>query len=493
MPTPEKKAHRKRDSKRGERRGKLRSVRTWRFEQLESRAMLSATMGPMFYGPVVHSFDTHAYDDPHLAQAGMFAPQNFELRMEGPPEWNGWMNGPMQGGRHDDYGVMPGGFGDGPEMFDHGYAVPEHSALTSASKPTATNPAMTPNVITNTFVGPDFTVTVTQYIYSTPSTVLQLPAGGHQNPDPHPTGTMLVPYKEPVGGHEYDTAGKVTVPLTGGTVSPYGAAIAVPVLTQSMSREVELSSLVSSGALDAALQTYTSQLLLVSGAASSQITSTSTLNDLSTSTGDAADDFVRLSDLSPSRAEASNADALSREQATVEEVFQSLQGVDSLPSDTNESAAAHDGSISDQQDAQVTDLIFGTAFDVADNDGGMVLLQASGDANQSPINLANVAESHPGMFSPHVGVEVSVGFYQAVDRGFEEFSAVEILPTANTAPQPGQAKPMNGYSVGAGFPSQKSAGILTASTLLGGLLWCAGRKQVDKRYAKSQDKQRLAR
>jgi hypothetical protein len=98
------------------------------------------------------------------------------------------------------------------------------------------------------------------------------------------------------------------------------------------------------------------------------------------------------------------------------------------------------------------------------------------------------------MFSPHVGVEASVGFYQAVDRGFEELSATDNLPATNPASRSAQPrKPENRYSAGHETSSRKAAAVVTASTLAGALLWIAGRKRADdEQDAQSHDEQRLA-
>ena len=120
------------------------------------------------------------------------------------------------------------------------------------------------------------------------------------------------------------------------------------------------------------------------------------------------------------------------------------------------------------------------AFGVADVDNGMLLLRTSGDANESPINLANVAASHPDMFSPHVGVEVSVGFYQAIDRGIEELSATDNPAEANPATLPTQTvKPENRLSIGREASGRKAAVTVAATALAGALLWCGARKHSD--------------
>ena len=486
MATPKKIALRNRTNR--ERRSRSHSSRTWRFEQLESRAMLSATMGPMFYGPSYQAMEMHDYGEPQLPQAGMFAPENFEMSMAGLAGWDGRIGGPMAGGRHDDFDWMPPQFDVGPAIWGYDSPAPQHSALTNPNNPSASiTVAATPNVWIDPYVAPDIIVNVINVKtinYETPPSPPPDPGGGRAHVDP-PGGSISTLYnRDQPGSHEYDPVGKAV----GGTGLPYGGVITASVSTQSAPHGVEPSNLLSNGALDAALQAYTSQLLLVSGGVSSQPMTTSTLNDQSLSSADDPDGFVTLSDSATTGDQAFNADTLSRQQAAVEEVLRSLQGDDSLPGEATSSAAAQDGSHGDEQNAQVADFVFGTAYDVAEIDGGMVLLQTTGDANESPVNLARVAESHPDMFSPHIGVEASVGFYQAVDRGFEELSATDNTPTTNPSAVPIHAKPEHRYSSNAGGSSRKAAGVLAASTLAGGLLWVAGRKQPDPRNSDPRGK-----
>ena len=128
-------------------------------------------------------------------------------------------------------------------------------------------------------------------------------------------------------------------------------------------------------------------------------------------------------------------------------MLKSLKDADDLPSKLDGADVASAIAAPQDQDGQIADLVFGSDFDLADADGGMVLLKAAGDANESPISLASVAEAHPDLFSGHIGVEPSIGVYQAIDMGFEELSTTENVPVAKPSVQPAQqAKPDNHYS-----------------------------------------------
>ncbi len=204
-------------------------------------------------------------------------------------------------------------------------------------------------------------------------------------------------------------------------------------------------------------------------------------SDQSLPNNDSADDFIRLGAATSQDLFAASTDAIAQERAAVEEVLKSLKDADDLPSKLDGADVASAIAAPQERDGQIADLVFGSDFDLADADGGMVLLKAAGDANESPISLASVAEAHPDLFSGHIGVEPSIGVYQAIDMGFEELSTTENVPVAKPSVQPAQqAKPDNHYSsnAGGGTNSRKSAAALTVSTLAGGLLWLAIAEEV---------------
>jgi hypothetical protein len=170
----------------------------------------------------------------------------------------------------------------------------------------------------------------------------------------------------------------------------------------------------------------------------------------------------------------------------VEAVLKNLKDADDLPSKLDGTDVAKAISAPQERDGQIADLVFGSEFDIADADGGMVLLKAAGDANESAISLATVPEAHPDLFSGHIGVEPSIGIYQAIDMSFEELSTTENVPGAKPSVQPSQhAQSDNQYSANASNASgitnsRKSAAALTVSTFAGGLLWLASRRKSDE-------------
>ena len=165
-------------------------------------------------------------------------------------------------------------------------------------------------------------------------------------------------------------------------------------------------------------------------------------------------------------------------------VLRRLRDVESSPSEFDRTGTAHQDAASANEKSQANAEPFQAPFEdvaLADAEGGMVLLHASGEANESAINLANVAIGHLDFLNVRAGVEASVGFYQAVDVGSEELSAAEESPVVHPVAEPVQpARPDNRYShEGDGESSHKAAAALGASTLVGALLWCVRRTQPD--------------
>lgn len=464
--------------------------------------MLSATMGPMFFGPDIHAMDMHGHDEPQAFQASTFAPQFFEPVMAGPPVWYGRLESPIPSLHHEDIWQMPEQFNPGPPTLEYENPALKHSALTS--QPTQNSQSV--SIASTKYV--EEPVLVFHLVWeipvsiglgydhpaSTPASAPPQDLGPHVDPpvdvissyfnhDPPPNHDQGL-NRDPSGGRETE----YYVRPVGGSL--YGVLGTISTSTPAASHGLDLANIVSTGALDAAIQSYTSQLLLASSGVNNQSTITNTTKDLSAT--DESDEFVTLRDSATTGEQIASADVVAHQQAALEDVLRSLEDADSSASDLAVTSNAQDDSTGDDLHVQAADAAFGTAFDIAENDGGMVLLQTNGDANESPVNLARVAESRPDMFSAHLGVEASVGFYQAVDRGFEELSAAETLPTSTPAASSAQAKPVRRFSITTGGTSRKSAGVVAASALAGGLLWVAGRKQSEKREDDTRIKSRVA-
>ncbi len=480
-----KKSRRASRAKRGQ-----QPARVWQFEQLESRAML-AVMGPMPYYAGDHGPQTLSFSEPHRFEATMFVPPQFQQSWTASPVDRGWDGGPMHGGFHDDRMM----FGQFDEPFEATNDVPANLAHSNYTQPAPPPPtAYEPQVvIREVWLFYDNPVSqTTGGTVATPSSspkpdnpqrLVDLP-GGPTNPNPGPLATDAH-YNYNLDGAAGQLAG-----LLSSTSSSATSAIL------QTTREIEPATFVWTGALDAALQSYTSQLLLATSAASGQMATSIKSSDQSLSNSDPADDFIRLGESASQDLFAASTDAIVQERAEVEAVLKNLKDADDLPSKLDGSDLANAIGAPQDQEGQIADLVFGSTFDLADADGGMILLKATGDANESPISLASVAEAHPDLFSGHVGVEPSIGLYQAIDMGVEELSATENAPVAKPSAQPSQqAKPDNRYSsnAGNGTSSRKAAAALTVSTLAGGLLWVASRKKSDEDDAEELSASQLTR
>ena len=476
MPNPDKKAIGNKN--RRQHRAGTCSGRTWCFEQLESRTMLSATIGPNMDVPV-HAIEIQVYQETYISPAGMFAPMEFGPQFEMcPPGMTGWLcdarwasQRTLDARRASSWSRHVG------QRF---VAAPALVANQSKQALRAIWPTASALVVV-IYNFPVAVVNLDQHNHDAATQPAGPPPYGQQYPDTTPGGaTVQIVDKGPagVGNHSNDGYPKQTGTQPGGSAINYGWWLVTSLAGQATSHAYEGSNLVSMPPSTQCLQAYTAPVLFAISPASSQSTIATPVRD--SSTAELSDDFVHLNDVPAVSDSAYSSDGAIAEQAALEEVLESLQGVDSLPNQVGDSAIANDASTTAEQDVQATDLAFATAFDLPNMDGGMLLLQAHGDANDTPINLAQVAESHPDMFNLHVGVEVSVGFYQAIDRGVEEFSATEgsTARTPTVAPVPA-SKPDNRLTTGRETSGRKAAGVVAASTLAGPLLWCAANKRGD--------------
>ncbi|HEX3599383.1 MAG TPA: hypothetical protein VHU84_04535 [Lacipirellulaceae bacterium] len=470
----------------------VRPTRAWQFERLEDRSMLSASVGQMPMNDIGYLFETHDHSPPMFV-AGMYAPapmESFGVMHHGATTGDGYFDQPDE--RYDlqnNIGAAWNGAG----------TTPAYSSFTEQSKPSVgATPSAFPSggllleqypngdklYAIDTFAGFEFVTirdpapTHTDYKANDPT---------HKANDP----TAAVYPNNLVGGLD-KPGGPVFVagrPDGPPAAPPYGEfpplvnsefGSTSAATSQLTSREAESSALAATtNILDTAFQSYTSQLLLANVSLTTQPTITKVSNDQATPTGEAIDDFIAISDAPNSDSQSASVDAVARERDAVDAVLRNLQDLGELPSELDNSNATDNVSDGDRHE-QSADSAFGAAEQMlADAQGGMVLLRAVGDANESPINLVNVVAAQRDLPTPHVGVQASVGFYQAVDIGIEELTAAERIP----APAPSlesapQAKPDNRYSKQQNAASSgNAAAVLGASTLAGALLWCVGRGQ----------------
>src|SRR5207245_1729384 len=122
-------------------------------------------------------------------------------------------------------------------------------------------------------------------------------------------------------------------------------------------------------------------------------------------------------------------------------------------------------------------------------DGGMVLLQSSGDVNESGFDLTPV---YARQFEPFVApaMETSVGLYQAVDVATDELPAVEV----HSAPSARESLPNNQTDESLPAPrqqssSRKAASLIGVTTLTGAMVWMS-RARSDAEKARSTAQKR---
>ncbi len=477
-------------ARRRERGAKSPFTRLRQFERLEDRSMLSATVGPMPTSPGAYGLGMEHYGQLEILEAGMFAPPQYSASMVGSSQ----LAEPMHSGLHDQSAAMHG-LGDGPGMWDYDGGVPLHSSLTQQTSQvqTQTQSKPTPGVTSST--NSTFYLLITSngvFFLGTVNNPVATTAQSSPSSSTPPPSSALQSLKPPATSHVAEPPSAPNYSALN-ALPPSSALAAIPSsATQALSHEFTSSALVPTNAMSSTDQSYASQLLLVSTSSSGQQSSVKTVtDDRSASREESFDEFQRLDGFSIFNDRATSADAVAQEQAAVEAVLKSLKDVNSLPGEANTGTSVHDDAANVKQDARIADLVFGTLGNVAlaEAEGGMVLLQASGDANASPINLSNVAADHLEMLNVRLGIEASVGFYQAVDIGMEESSAVENVPTANRAFEPlRQAKTDNRYSGESGGEVTRKAATATAvgaSTLIGAMLWCVGRKKAEDEQASS--------
>lgn len=445
-----------------------------RFEHLESRSMLSANMVSLAYGPGYESMMMdHDFAGPPRFESGMFAPPAEQIMAAGA------MHHP-----HGDFDtpIYSSNLGDGPGTSNQQYGEPNSGHSTSSlgmpnnyrpvDLPTPTVTVRYVIIITNSLSYGDTNPTPPP-----PPTqpngrpVAKATAPSATQDTPPPLGSTNGSYQKTPGGqtgngqHEY--VGARGEPGSGVTV--FNAAYAAAATTKSNDSAARPTISVT----DVAFQGYTSQLLLVASAAQSEAAMSGGNADKTAAADDADGDFIQLDGSLDANGTAA-ANAIAQERAAVDAVLERLQDVDSLPVD------AFANIITDQQLIDAATALPFDSIAFADTEGGMVMVDASETSIAAPANAAVLAENAIELPSLNTGVELAVGFYQAIDIGGDEFSTAESAPISRPSVEPlNTARPENRLSRDSGNRSQKAAAAVTASTLAGALLWASQRGRRD--------------
>ncbi len=231
------------------------------------------------------------------------------------------------------------------------------------------------------------------------------------------------------GSNPLDPAGgKVTAT---GTVNGNSNLYELSSLPPVVARDSTSLTALSATARDLVFQAYAPQLLLAAATNSNERATLAPVATAETAPSEALDGFTQPYDEAIANDYANSTDAIARERDAVNAVLHELNDVESaLPTtETND-----EGSLATQTpagqplDIQI-DLQFETFADEApagEVDGGMIMLQPTGDANDSGFDLTPVYANHFEQIVEQPAVETSVGMYQAVDVAIDETAAAEI-------------------------------------------------------------------
>jgi hypothetical protein len=161
-----------------------------------------------------------------------------------------------------------------------------------------------------------------------------------------------------------------------------------------------------------------------------------------------------------------SADAVAREREAVDAVLDELEDVDSL-------MPAPEPHAQSSNSERPVDKALG-ALQADEAEGGMVLLQSTGDANGNGLDLAPAYAEHVERLIAPAKMEASIAiFYQAMDIAADDAPLVEVGP--QTSPSTQATRDIKSAD---GLPAKreqssagKAATLVGATTLTGALVW----------------------
>jgi hypothetical protein len=462
-------------------------VRCW-LERLEDRAMLSASHSSIAHSHGGADLSPHAGSTSHFGDSAAYASfpsrsTDYEFRslttrdnrISAPtyPEKLGAP--PMQFDTRWSPGPMRDQFA--------GSRPPTGSAMLRPGMENSTNPPLSPYPMVespswNTHqmfldmpqIAPQESAGYTEYIFikvterllTLPSNTVQDALYGTGNntgnnasgklPDPNPSlGQTLRGEIGNGAGHLYDYLRSVSAQTDG------------PAASQYLSREINTAAVLSAVAHDLVFQEYPQSAVSIAATNSYDRANIGTLNS-QTAPIDELDGFINPTDPSIVDELANTKDAVAHEREAVDTVLQSLHSIDTLvPAD----ASADLNLRIDQQTESLTDDL-----PASEIDGGMVLLQSAGNANESGFDLTPVYASQFERFNSPAKMETSVGMFQAIDVASDE------TPISDSAQKSEPTIELNrDIKLDDQLPAKreksthKAAALLGATTLTGALVW----------------------
>jgi hypothetical protein len=282
-------------------------------------------------------------------------------------------------------------------------------------------------------------------------------------------------------GKLYDT----TLPLNYVLANVVSTTSDSPIASQILSREASTVAALNAVARDIALQEFSSNLFQSNTTTAYDRVNVDTLAQ-DTTQSEVVDGLIHPTDESTVDVIANSSDAVIHEREAVDAVLEDLHDIDSLLPTT------------ESQDLKFkTDLQTETALDelpAGEVDGGMVLLQSTGDANGNGFDLTQVYAEHVGRFNAPAKMETSVGMFQAVDVGSDEAPIVESVPQNESTTQFNRETKLDDEFPGKReHSSNKAAAVIGATTLTGALVWLNRAGSQSSRQKPTAQKRRVFR
>jgi len=202
------------------------------------------------------------------------------------------------------------------------------------------------------------------------------------------------------------------------------------------------------------------------------------------------DGFIQQTDESFTDIGTAQNDALTLESNAVNDILRTLRQVDApaqLP-------VAESSAVSQLNGTNLPTFIIDLQTDftidevaAAQVDGGMVLLQSTGDANASSFDLAPLYAAQMDLFVAPISMEASVGVYQAIDVAADESPIVESKPSGAAVDSSIDVDTQASLPGKSGQDtSHKAASVIGLTALTGAMVW------VSRARAESDEAQQAA-
>jgi hypothetical protein len=269
----------------------------------------------------------------------------------------------------------------------------------------------------------------------------------------------------------FDSIGKVngpnlnTGPTFNSVLANVGSTISdLPAAPQIFSRDATTATVLNAVAREVAFQEFSPSLF--------QANATSTYDRVNvdaigqdTMQSEVVDGWIHPTNESTVDVSANSSNAVVRERAAIDAVLEDLQDVDSLLPAT----AFQD--VDSQNDLQTETAL--NDLPAGEVDGGMVLLQATGDANASGFDLTPVYTEHVGRFNMPAKMETSVGMFQAMDVASDDAPIIETVQQTDSPTQLNRdAQPKDKLPAKREQSStNKAATVIGVTTLTSALVW----------------------